>query len=371
MAVYRRGRIWWYSFLFCGRRIQESARTTRKTIAAEAEKHRRLELEKTLAGMPVEKREKRINTVAAMAEAYLEHYPLNHRVRSVIFARQRLAHVIRLLEKTLVVDLTEDRIRDYIKTRLGEGTSGRTINMELGELSRALGQKWSVLWPKVRKLEERTDVGRALGPEEEASLLEAASGMRSPLIGLFVRVALLTGMRAGEITSLTWGQVDLLNRILTVGKAKTAGGTGRQIPMNAELLGLLAMHAQWFQERFGDLKPGYYVFPAGKGAAPTDPKRPVSDIGTAWDRLRRAAGVQCRLHDLRHTAATKMAEAGVPESTMLALMGHMSRAMLERYSHVRLKAKREAVEALSTAAGRISVGVSTIPTTVDEPARIQ
>jgi hypothetical protein len=41
-----------------------------------------------------------------------------------------------------------------------------------------------------------------------------------------------------------------------------------------------------------------------------------------------------------------MAEAGVPESTMLALMGHMSRAMLERYSHIRMKAKREAVKSL-------------------------
>jgi hypothetical protein len=41
-----------------------------------------------------------------------------------------------------------------------------------------------------------------------------------------------------------------------------------------------------------------------------------------------------------------MAEAGVPESTMLAIMGHMSRAMLERYSHIRREAKREAVKAL-------------------------
>jgi hypothetical protein len=43
-----------------------------------------------------------------------------------------------------------------------------------------------------------------------------------------------------------------------------------------------------------------------------------------------------------------MAEAGVPESTMLSLMGHMSRAMLERYSHIRIKAKREAAESLAT-----------------------
>ena len=54
-------------------------------------------------------------------------------------------------------------------------------------------------------------------------------------------------------------------------------------------------------------------------------------------------GVSCRLHDLRHTFATRLAENGVPESTMLALMGHMSRAMLERYSHIRMTAKRDAV----------------------------
>ena len=67
---------------------------------------------------------------------------------------------------------------------------------------------------------------------------------------------------------------------------------------------------------------------------------------TAWASVRKEADLDCRMHDLRHTAATKMAEAGVPESTMLAIMGHMSRAMLERYSHIRMQAKREAVKAL-------------------------
>lgn len=80
---------------------------------------------------------------------------------------------------------------------------------------------------------------------------------------------------------------------------------------------------------------------------PHDPKRPITDISSAWHKLRTAAGVACRLHDLRHTAATKMAEAGVPESTMLALMGHTSRAMLERYLHIRMAAKRQAVESVT------------------------
>ncbi len=63
--------------------------------------------------------------------------------------------------------------------------------------------------------------------------------------------------------------------------------------------------------------------------------------------MRTTAKVQCRLHDLRHTALTKMAEDNVPEGTMLALAGHMSRAMLERYSHIRITAKREAVKSLA------------------------
>ena len=63
--------------------------------------------------------------------------------------------------------------------------------------------------------------------------------------------------------------------------------------------------------------------------------------------IRDDAKVSCRLHDLRHTAATKMAEAGTPESTMLSLMGHISRQMMEHYSHIRMAAKRAAVESLS------------------------
>jgi integrase len=352
MAVFKRGDVYWYEFIFAGKRVRESAKTASKTIAKEAEKSHRRSLERSLAGLPSEKREDRIKSVEDMVKFYLMHYGINHREKSVDFATGRLQHVKRLVGSVLLPDLTEDVIRGYIKTRLKEKVSGRTINMEVGEMSRAIGKPWSILWPKVRKLEERKDVGKALSPEEESRLLatitEQASPNRSQTLGTFVRVALLTGMRSSEILSLRWGQVDFERRIVTVGKAKSTAGTGRQIPMNSDLIGVLSAHADWFTDRFGESKPGHYLFPFGK-PTPSDPTRPITDVTSAWDALRKRAGVNCRLHDLRHTAATKMAEAGVPESTMLALMGHMSRAMLERYSHVRLAAKREAVEALSIA----------------------
>lgn len=69
------------------------------------------------------------------------------------------------------------------------------------------------------------------------------------------------------------------------------------------------------------------------------------------------AKVQCRFHNLRHIVCTKMAEAGVPEATMKAIMGHMSRAMLERYSHIRKAAEVEAMAAIE-ARSAFSGGVS-------------
>lgn len=102
-----------------------------------------------------------------------------------------------------------------------------------------------------------------------------------------------------------------------------------------------------------------------------DPTRPVGSLKTAWNSIRRRSGVECRLHDLRHTVATKLAENGVAESTMLAIMGHMSRAMLERYSHIRVQAKRDAVEALSAPTGSDSKTISTVSTTLADSEIVQ
>ena len=74
---------------------------------------------------------------------------------------------------------------------------------------------------------------------------------------------------------------------------------------------------------------------------------PVKGWRTAWRKLTRAAELpSLRFHDLRHHSITRLGEAGVPEQTLMAIAGHLSRRMLEHYSHIRIEAKRAAVAAL-------------------------
>src|SRR5687767_13365256 len=94
-----------------------------------------------------------------------------------------------------------------------------------------------------------------------------------------------------------------------------------------------------------DHLPASARFPFGKNHL-WDPDRPISTLKASWQNVRAKAGVTARFHDLRHTAITNLCESGAPEATVMAIAGHVSRKMLERYAHIRTESKREAVEAI-------------------------
>ena len=87
-------------------------------------------------------------------------------------------------------------------------------------------------------------------------------------------------------------------------------------------------------------------FPFGK-PTPNDPTKHMTDITSAWDGLRERSSVDCRFHDLRHTVATNYAEAGVPESTMLALYGPHVQGDARTGTAILEWQRWEAVEALT------------------------
>jgi integrase len=70
-----------------------------------------------------------------------------------------------------------------------------------------------------------------------------------------------------------------------------------------------------------------------------DPTKHLNSWRTAWRSLTKKAGLPgFRFHDLRHCAITSLAESGAADSTIMAIAGHVSRRMLERYRHVRMEA---------------------------------
>ena len=190
---------------------------------------------------------------------------------------------------------------------------------------------------------------------KESKLLDAAAKSRCRSLYPVIMLAINSGMRASEIRGLTWGQVDFLANTLTVGKSKTAAGTGRLIPLNPRAVAVL----KHWRSLFTGAQPEHYVFPHEKyGLAGNDrkpcaweiaPLEPMHRWKVAWESARKAAGVVCRFHDLRHTFISRLAESQASDSTVMALAGHVSRAMMERYSHIRMEAKRRAVDTLSGA----------------------
>jgi integrase len=102
--------------------------------------------------------------------------------------------------------------------------------------------------------------------------------------------------------------------------------------------------------KLGATSPEHYLIPKRLSGKKYDAAQPPSRRGwrTAWRKLTKEAGLEgLRPHDLRHHAITKLAEPPeASEQTIMAIAGHVSREMLEHYSHVRQEAKRRAVVSL-------------------------
>jgi integrase len=264
-------------------------------------------------------------------------------------------HLLPHFGKRLLTDITGDDVSFYQATRKKDGASPKTINMEVGTL-RSIMRKyrlWANIQPDVRMLKTRTDIGRALTSDEEHRLLTACKKSRSRSLYPAVLLSMHTGLRNRELRLLKWRQIDMLDKKLTVGKSKTAGGDGRIVPLGDTALICL----QEWRSQFPEAKPDHYVFPSEKyglrgedgyqnGAVLPYNVRPTVAIGSwkvAWIAAKSKAGIKCRWHDLRHSAISAWAEGQASDSTLMSLAGHMSRKMLERYSHTRMEAKRAVI----------------------------
>jgi len=350
MSLFRRGEIWWYEFWFSGRRIRESSKSPSKTIAKGAEQKRKRELEEGFNNF-TDQRHERIRTFSDLADEFLAAYKLRL-PQSVVFAEYAVHHLKQILGSKMLVDFNEAAVIHYQNARLDEGASPKSVNEEVGFLLRILDEPGDLLRVRLRKrkmlkLKVHTTVGKAFTPEEKDRMLEEARKARSPHIFPALSLALNAGMRDAEIKTLTWEQIDFTKKYLTVGHSKTEAGEGRTIPLNSTLLEVFAEYSEWYRMKFGAPQAEWYVFPFGK-PSPSDPTRPVTTLKTAWNNVRKKAQVKGRWHDNRHTLITDLAESGAGDQTIMDIAGHVSKQMLKHYSHIRMEAKRRALESIVT-----------------------
>lgn len=237
--------------------------------------------------------------------------------------------------KRRVAELTGQDAEGF-KVERSKVAKPATVNRELGNLKHIMKKavEWGFLgappFGGVKMMHVPGGQDRILTPDEEIKLLAACGKVRAPYLRPIVVLALHSGMRKGEILSLKWTQVDLVNRTVHVIEGKT-DSSRRFIPVNDTLHML-----------FSDLKrkrKTQLVFPS-----PRVPCREMLDHKRGFQRAVALAGIpHIRFHDCRHTFATRLLRAGVDLVTVQKLLGHSKITTTARYAHSLFDAKMEAV----------------------------
>jgi integrase len=248
---------------------------------------------------------------------------------------------------------------------LGRGLSPKSVLNAHRLLHRALADavRWGLLARNPCDLVDPPRVPRpvvrALDADGVARLLAACAGDD---LGPLITVAVLTGLRLGELLGLQWDDVDLergelrvlravqrvRGRGLVVVPPKTAASR-RLVPLPPQAVA--ALRTQRRQQAAARLAAGpawaegAWVFTSALGR-PLDP----SEVTRRFQRLLQAAGLpRLRFHDLRHTTATVLLGAGVHPKVVASLLGHSTiQVTLDTYSHVTPSLAQQAAEVLGT-----------------------
>lgn len=193
---------------------------------------------------------------------------------------------------------------------------------------------------KIRIPMVKDQAGRSLSPDEVRAVLKACVGHR---YGLAIQLALM-GLRRGEIPGLRWEdfdeqagtlmicrQIQRVNRQLVVIPPKD--GSTRMLSLGPKMTAALRQ-LRWDQVaecELMDWKPSGYVFLSSRNGGVCSP----GAIYDAFKVIAKAAGVTgYRLHDARHTAATKLLSEGADIATVAEVLGHASPLVTARvYSH--------------------------------------
>jgi integrase len=299
------------------------------TVDAARKRAEQLRAEVSLGGDPAATTDRRraVPTLAELIhERYLPHAKERMRSWGNVDAYCRLRIVPRLGRKRLD-EISQQDVADFRRWLIGEELSPSSVNRHLATVRSIynLARKWGVYdgvnpAASPNMMQERGR-DRYLTPEQTRALAAALDRDFNQTAAVALFVLMTTGARKQEILKARWEHVDLDRRMLTVPRSKS--GRPRHIPLSPPVVAVLARQLR----RRVDGHP--FVFP-GK-----NPGEPLENVRSTWERVRSAAGLDddLRIHDLRHSFASVLANAGTPLNEIGVILGHSQLSTTQRYAH--------------------------------------
>ena len=394
MSIYKRGGVYWFSFVFRGERLQRSTRQGNWQTAKNIEAAYRTALAKGEVGILERKPAPPLKEFSQRFVDYVQTRSAE-KPKTVAFYAQQMARLLEFepLAAARLDAIDEGLIEKFVQWRSQQATraganrapkrkvptkprklvSAATVNRSLATLRKLLrlAHEWRLInrIPRVRLLPGERNREFILTHAQEQFYLEMAP---QPLQDVATLI-LDTGLRIGEALALEWPDIHLeLASGAKFGYLYVRNGKSRfarrNVPLTVRVRDML-------ESRKAESKTPW-VF--AESAA-----RPM--LNSSLDHLQKELRETLKmpgefvLHSLRHSYGTRLGEAGADAFTIMRLMGHSSVTVSQRYVHPTPEALETAVERLESlnqkatkrlAEGRIKQLPATVSATLPEPVSV-
>jgi integrase len=338
MGLYKRGSVWWMSFTHHGEQLRRSTETEDKKLAIRIFDKLRGDIAtgKWFEGLEGEN----ITFRELMIKYMAEYSAINKAPRSHERDKGLIKHLEPVFGNIVLTEITPRQIAEYKVMRRQEGASPRTVNYELVLMGHAFNlalREWEMVREnpvsKVRKEKVNNFIERWLTHEEEKKLVDASPKWLQEII-IF---AIQTGFRESEILDLTWKQVDLNRRTITLYEQKNKNVD--TLPVSKTALHVLT---QRYESRHGE-SPLVFVNECGKRIF-------AQNLIRSFHAVIKKSGIErLRFHDLRHTFATRLVQNGVDLYRVQKLGRWKTTSMIMRYAHHYPESLRPGIETMDEA----------------------
>jgi len=337
MSTRKRGVRWWVDISYNGLRyrVPSPDNSLAGSKAYEAVLRQKLAKGESLAPEPINQ----IYTFKEFSAKWFEIYVKNNNKPSEIIRKDSIlkVHLLPYFGKYQLTDIKSFGIEEFKTLKINKGYNPKSINNYLGVLAKCLktAMEWEIInsVPRIKPLKVQPQKFDYLTEAEAEQLLNTATGVYHSLI----KIALYTGLRFSELVALSWDDVNLKDKVLTVTHSFSGGVLGstksnkiRYIPLIDELCELFrTLPVEYQRFIFVNQNSSHYLAEACR-----------RNLHWICDKAKlRHVG----WHTLRHTFASRLAGNNVSVMAIKDLLGHSEIRTTMRYAHLGPMVLRDAV----------------------------